>query len=99
MICMVWPDETPPALTRSAAIFLAASSARFAVWVSALTFNSLWMALIIAVEAMLGAGVGGPLRYLGRSFKLTASVLIDPPRPSAASNSTFTLGPPAPIWI
>ena len=101
MICMVWPEEPPPALARSSANFFAASSARFAVWVSALTRSSLAMAFISPVVARFGVETcffffGA---YRSRSASETASVFIAPPSPSAASNSTFTSGPPAPIWI
>ena len=58
------------------------------------------MALSCPVSARLGEEeiffLGA---YLARSCSETASVFIDPPRPSWASNSTLTIGPPAPIWI
>ena len=56
MIIIVAPDEPPPAFARASATRLAASPARFAVCVSALSFSSPAMFAICVVLSMRRSG-------------------------------------------
>ncbi len=96
MIIIVLPEGMPPDLARSSATRRAAISASLAVAVSADCFSSPDMMLMASVESMRGALRLDAGMNFSRSLSETASVRIEPPRPSAASNSTFTSGPPAP---